>query len=278
MDTKQKRPVNLPTLKSNTKIQKISRVSAKLVQQAVTERWIRPLAIFHLAKKTFVNSVIFDYRKRMFELSERFGVSRKTLYNYLNILRYKELIINFHGNTNNLHLKSIKSIKQSLDDKGKCNITISQGDGIWEISCRLYGKLIESHLRKMAFVKAIQGFGNHKQHKVEVVEGGSLPVFSLSVSNVAKILNISRNTAAKVLKTLKDLNVIKLYPQKPVKISVEKLDVNVVEDYPGYKFTTDKGTFVQFGSKIKLLEYPIKIPKISSKIYSKYCKSIQCKN
>jgi transposase len=258
--------------------QKIS-VSTKLVKQAATERWMKPLALFHLMKVTFGNSVIFGYRRRMKELSERFGVSRKTFYNYLDILRYQELIVNFPGNPQNLHLKSIKSIKQSLDDKRKCNITISQSDGIWEISCRLYGKLIESHLRKMAFVKAIQGYGRRKLHKVGAGnEGAPDPVFSLSIRNVAKILNIGRNTATQVLKTLKNLKVIKLYEQKPVKISAGKLDVSVIEDYPGYKFTTDNGTFLQFGSKIESLEYLVKIPKISPKIYSKYSNSIQCKN
>ena len=81
----------------------------------------------------------------------------------------------------------------------------------------------------------------------------------------------------KVLKTLQDLNMLKSYPQKPLKISDKKIPINLIEDYPGHKFVTERGTFVQFGFKIELLEYPVKIPKISPKIYLKYYKSFQCK-
>jgi hypothetical protein len=275
METKEKRP-RLATLNTDTKIQKKSRVSVKLVQQAATERWIKPLALFHTIKTTFVNSVIFDYRKRMKELAERFGIARKTLYSYLNILHYNGLMVNFPGNPHNLHLKSIKSIKQSLGDQKKCNITISQDDKIWEISCRLYSKLIESHFKKMVFTKALKEFGRRDLHKMIAGETAAAP-FSLSIRNTAKLLKVNEKTAKKVLKTLKDLNILEIYPQKPVKISDGKLLIKLLEDMPGYRFTGRTGTYQQFGNKIELIEYPIKVPKITPKIYANYYKSIQCK-
>jgi DNA-binding MarR family transcriptional regulator len=85
--------------------------SITLIEQAATERWIKPLALFHLLKLTYGNSVIYNYRKRMKELAERFGIARKTLYNYLDILRSKELIDKNKGDSKNLHLTSIRNLK-----------------------------------------------------------------------------------------------------------------------------------------------------------------------
>ena len=132
-------------------------------------------------------------------------------------------------------------------------------------------------MKKMAFTRALKEYGRRDLHKMRADETAAAP-FSLSIRNVAKLLNISNNAVPKVIKTLEGLKILKTYPQKPVKISDGKLDVDLVEDYPGYKFVTDKGTFLQFGRKMKLLQYPIKIPRISFKIYKKYYKSIQCKN
>jgi len=277
MNIKQKRPApQLPTRNTATKVQKISRVSAKLVEKAAAERWIKPLALFHRLKCRYRNSVIYGYRNRMPELSKYFGLSIKTLYNYLNILRYNGLIFNFPGNPHNLHLKSIKSIKQSLGDQKKCNITISQDDKIWEISCRLYSKLIESHFKKMVFTKALKEFGRRDLHKMIAGETAAAP-FSLSIRNTAKLLKVNEKTAKKVLKTLKDLNILEIYPQKPVKISDGKLLIKLLEDMLGYRFAGKIGTYQQFGNKIELIEYPIKVPKITPKIYANYYKSIQCK-
>jgi len=84
--------------------------SIKLIELAATERWIKSLALFYVLKLTFGNSVIYNYRKRMKELSGRFGIAIKTLYSYLDMLNSKGLIEKNKGNSNNLHLTSIKKI------------------------------------------------------------------------------------------------------------------------------------------------------------------------
>jgi hypothetical protein len=240
------------------------RVSEKLIQKAATEKWMRPLALFQLIKATFGNSVIYGYQKRMQELSGRFGVSCKTLYKYFDILQTKELI-NF---PHNLHLVSVNG-------KKNCKIKIEDTDNIWMVTCRLYAKLIESHCRRIAFRLAIQKYGERDPRKV--VAGESAPLFSLSVRNVAKLLNISEKTAQKVLKTLKDLNVLRIHPPKREKLTDGEIPVKMFEDLPGYRFISGNGMYLQFGQRIEPVEYPVKIPKITPKIYSKFCKPVQCK-
>jgi len=128
----------------------------------------------------------------------------------------------------------------------------------------------------MAFKWALKEYGKRNLNKMGSSETAPTP-FSLSIRNAAKLLNINEKSAIKVLKVLQNLNMLKIYYQRPKKISDKKLPIKLFEDYPGYKYVTEQGTFIQFGSKIKLLEYPVKIPKISSKIYLKCYKSIQCK-
>lgn len=252
------------------------KTSIKIIEQAVSEQWIKPLALFHLCKFNFGNSVIYNYQKRMDELAGRSYVSTKTLYTYLAALKNRGLIED-KGNSQNLHLTSIKSIKYDLNDIKKCKIIISPDDNLYIIQNKLYAKLIENQFKKMAFKKAIKEFGRRDLSKLRSGETAAAP-FSLSIRNMAKLLNISNNTVPKVLKTLEGLKILKTWTQKPVKISDGKLDVGLVDDYPGYKFVTDNGTFIQFGFKIELLQYPIKIPKISYKVYIKYYKSTHCKN
>jgi spore maturation protein CgeB len=100
--------------------------SIKLIEQSATERWVKPLALFHVLKSTYGNSVIYNYRKRMKELAERIGISRKTLYNYLDILRSKELIDKNKGNLKNLHLASIrKTISHPVKKNAKSQFRLT---------------------------------------------------------------------------------------------------------------------------------------------------------
>ena len=246
-----------------------------MIQKATNDKWIKPLALYHLLKFSFGNSVLFNYRNRMDELSQRFGLSTKTLYKYLRVLSDKGLIVE-KGNQRNLHLISITQFKRDLGDKRKCRIDIAVSDDLSTISAKLYAKLIEHHLRKIAFMKAIKEWRRRDLNKMIAGESAA-PLFSLSIRNIAKLLNISTNTVPKLLKSLEYLKILKVHPQKAEQISSDKLDITVVDDLPGHKFVTEKGTFVQFGSKIELIQYPVKIPKISMKKYVKYYKSIKCK-
>ena len=125
----------------------------------------------------------------------------------------------------------------------------------------------------MAFAKAIKEFGRQDLNKLRSGEVASPPLFSLSIRTAAKLLNINERTMIKVLKTLQVLKIIKIYPQKPVKISHEKMDISFVSDYPGYRFITDKGTYQQFGQRLELIQYPVLIPKMTYKQYLKFYKS-----
>ncbi len=268
---------------SNTKIyNKQQNCSIKLIEQLADDKKIRALALFHLLKFTFVNSVIFNYRQRMKELAGRFGISEKTLYTYIRQLRENGLIVDFKGNTDNLHLAGIKTIKDELKDREKALITITDDDNIDTIACRLRAKIIEGYQTKIAFVKALRRYEKkqgkkHDLDKMAKGEGVYSPVLSLSLRTTAKVLNINEKTATKVLKTLDELGVIRLHESKPVFVCFGFIPPGYLEGYPGYKYLADAGTFVNFGTRIECLEYPVKVPKITAKLYLKLYKSKFCK-
>ncbi|MFO7830170.1 MAG: hypothetical protein R6V23_16225 [Bacteroidales bacterium] len=245
--------------------------SIYLINTAIDEGWIKSLALFHLLKATFGNSVIYNHRNRMPEIAQRFGISKQTLYTYFEILRDKNLIFPSPGKGNHLHLTSIKTLKNQFRDRKKCKITITPEDNLYSILCRLHIKVVERHIQKILFAIVLKRYRRQNLYKPET--GEIAPVPSLSIRNTAKLLQTNERTAKKILKTGENLNVIKIQKQKPEKISSDILDTQMIEDYPGYKFTNKNGTFVQYGQKIELLEYPPKMPNISPKIFAKYCNS-----
>ncbi|HEY5122709.1 MAG TPA: hypothetical protein VIK14_03130, partial [Ignavibacteria bacterium] len=86
-------------------LQTSCRTSLHLIECAVSESWIRQLAFYHLLKLQFNNGCIYTYKSRMDEIARSLNISTKTLYNYLNFLRSKELVCD---HANNLKLKSIR--------------------------------------------------------------------------------------------------------------------------------------------------------------------------
>ena len=257
-------------------------VSIKMIERATVEKRIRALALFHLLKFAFVNSVIFNYRPRMNELAKRFGISEKTLYTYIKQLREYGLIIDFPGNPDNLHLAGIRTIKDDLKDRKTAKINFSGNDNIETVVCRLRAKLIERHQAKMAFMKSVKRYerkqGNKRNlNKVVHGEGAYSPILSLSVRTTANILKVSEKTAQNTLKSLQQLEVIKLHPAKSKYICQGFIPPGYLEGYPGHKFIAEGGTFVHFGNRVECLEFPVKVPKITPKLYLKFYNSDNCK-
>jgi hypothetical protein len=260
--------------KVSQNIDKQCNCSLKLIRQAANEKWIRQLAFWHICKATYGNSAIYTYRSRMTEIAERFNVSTKTFYSYIAILRDKELVSDFK---NHLSLKSISTIRHGFDEKRKCKIFIGPSDDIYIISCRLYGKLIEEHVRKMSLAKGLKEFERRNLNELRSGEIASTPSFSLSIRNTAKLLNVNEKTAFRILKTLEGIGIVKILRQRPIRISDSKLSIGSIEDFPGYRFVTSTGTYQQFGSRIELLQHPVTIPKMTYQKYVKIYKSNQCK-
>jgi hypothetical protein len=241
----------------------------KLIKKSNSEKWIKAVALWHFFKATYGNSVLFSYRSRMQEISLKFGVCTKSLYKYISILKKNGLAFDFN---NNLNLVSIKFIKKQYSDRKKSQITINcQTDELWHIQCRLYAKFIESKFKKIAFMEALARFGKHDRHKTESCENVFLPSFS--IRNAAKLLGIGKDSVIKVFKTLELLEILAIYKPQILKISNERLPVEILKDFPGYLFETENGTFQIFGNTIELKQYPVILPKIKPKVYAKYYNS-----
>ena len=242
--------------------------SMELIRQACDEKWIHPLAFYHQIKFQFVNSCLYDYRHRMTEISTILGVSKPTVYKYIKVLIDKQLV---YVHSNNIIFKSIRIIKSELHDKRSCKVFLQDSSDIWYVTCRLYAKILEGQVRKIAFRESLRRFGKHELNKEASVERVFQPSFS--IRNIAKVLNINEKTTKKVINTLTYLNVLEMRGTEPRKICKEKLPVNLFADFPGYLYVTKNGTFQQFGNKIELKEYPVHLPKITYKIYRKFYKS-----
>ncbi len=158
---------------------KARRTSPGLIENAISDKWIRQLAFFHLMKLRFTNSCIYNFRSRMDEISGLFGISTKTFYNHLNILRSKDLIFD---HSTNLMLAKIKCRRKSL-------IEIDENYSLWDVTCLLYAKLIERKARQQAFKVSLRRFGRGEKLNSELCENPFHP--SLSYRTIAKLLSIS---------------------------------------------------------------------------------------
>jgi hypothetical protein len=228
------------------------------------------LSLWHYFKATYINGVIFNYRSRIQELSLKFALSTKTLYKYISILKKNGLVYDFN---NNLNLVSIRHIKKLHSEKKKSKIHLNcLSDKLWTVACKLQSKLIENHLKSIAFSEALRRYGNRNLNNKDRSASDFLPSFS--IRNAAKLLKMNERTIIKVFITLESLDIIKIIESKFIKISYDQLPVDILTDFPGYRFYSNQGTFLRHGNMIELKEYPLKLPKINYKLYAKYCKSV----
>jgi DNA-binding transcriptional regulator YhcF (GntR family) len=234
------------------------KTSIKLIETAVSEKWIRQLAFYHLMKFHFNNSCIYNYRSRMKELADNFHISEKTLYNYLKVLRSKELIYDHANNLKLISIRQLKSWKKTLID-------IDLNHDLWDVTCLLYAKLIEKRIKQQAFRESVRRFGRGDRYKDRLSEIPFQP--SISYRSIAKLLDISKNQAVKVVKNLNRLGIIKTIKQKPQLIARYFTDLKSIEDFPGYHFTLEGCLFEIFGNQIELIKYPIYLKNITLKQY-----------
>jgi len=193
-------------------------------------------------------------------IADRFNISEKTLYNYLNFLRSKELIYN---HSDNLVLKSIRPYLKRI----KTVIYIDDTFTLFDISCSLYGKILEQKAKQIAFRESVRRVGNRDKCKREFSETGFRP--SLSIRTIAKILNCSDFKAVKIIQNLNRLQVIRTEKQKPKFISQNFKALNFISDYPGYRFNLGNALFEKVANKIEFLQFPIFLKRISIQQYKK---------
>lgn len=233
---------------------KTRKVSMKLIERAISEKWIRQLAFYHLLKYEFGNGCIYDYKSRMKEIAGRLDISEKTLYNYLNFLRSKNLVCD---HATNLKIMSIKPFLK----RNKAVIYQDDSYTLFDVSCCLYAKVLEQKGRRIAFMESVKRAGNGDGRKRGFCENQFRP--SLSFRTIAKILNISEYKAFTVVKNLTRLDVIRTKKQPPKFKSDSFNSLGFIEDFPGYHFNINNQLYEQFGNLIEFLQFPVYLKRIT---------------
>jgi hypothetical protein len=200
----------------------------------------------------------------MNEIAREFNVTSRTLYNYLNFLRSKELVCD---HANNLKLKSIRE----FGSRKKISLLIESDHSLFDITCLLYCKLIEKKVRQMAFVESVRRSGRGDGFKDGSCEIPFRPF--LSVRTIAKLLNISEYKSFLVEKNLIRLGAIQTEKQKPEFLSESFRDLKSIEDMPNYRFVVEGKLFEIFAARIDLLQFPVFLRRFSYKRLKQIFKS-----
>ncbi len=240
------------------------RSSLKLIERATREGWIKQLAFYHMLKCRFINSCIYSYRTRMNELAKEFQISTRTFYNYLKVLRSKDMIIDHSDNL------KIKSIREFRTNRKKVILHIDDRHSIFDITCLLYCKLIEDKVRKQAFTESINRYERRKNGRGDRFDSVPCEIPfrpSLSYRTIAKLLKVSEYKAFVVVQNLIRLKVIKAEKQTPKLITKNFHVLESIEDYPGYRFNIGSNLFEQYGNRIEILQYPVYLQDITHKQY-----------
>jgi hypothetical protein len=238
------------------------RTSIKLIEKAVSEKWSKQFAFYHLLKFRYNNSCIYNYRSRMDEIANEFNISTKTLYNYLNFLKSKELVCDHATNL------KLKSIREFSTNRKKALLLINEAHDLFDVTCLLFAKLIERKAHLQAFAESARRYGRGDRFKRVLCESPFRP--SLSYRTIAKLLNVSEFKAFEVMKNLNRLQIIESENQKPQKVSGNFTDLKSIADYPGYRYNIGSKLFEVFGARVHFLQFPVHLKKISSKQYLKF--------
>jgi hypothetical protein len=246
---------------------KARKTSFKLIKAAISEKWIRPLALFHALKFRYVNSCVYSYKGRFRTISGELGVSIKTLYSYVKILRSNRLI---YDHKNNLMLKSFRLIRHEYGGLWKkCTIIIPDIYDLFDVECLLYAKILEDRARKQAFRESVRQY-RRRDWRIRGLSENSFYA-SLSYRTIANILNLSKNKTIKVIKNLNRMEVIRSQKQKPELImrNASQLNINLLDDFPGRRFMLDGNIFEQYGLKHEFIQFPITLKRITLNQYIK---------
>lgn len=202
----------------------------------------------------------------MDELAKFLNISTKTLYNYLNFLRSKELVCD---HSNNLKLKSIRDF---IINREKTVLLINEEHNkLFDVTCLLYGKLIERKAKQQAFAESVRRFERGDKIKSSLCENPFQP--SLSYRTIAKLLNISESKAFRIIENLNRLEVIKTEKQKPQLLSKNYTALQFIEDLPGYRFNIGNKLFEMFGNRIEFIQFPVYLKNITIRQYKKLIKN-----
>lgn len=243
------------------------KTSLRLIEKAVSEKWVRSLALFHALKFKYNNSCIYSYKGRFKAISKELHLSMKSMYSYVKLLRSKGLI---YDHSDNLIMKSFQVIRFELGGLWKkCTLIIPDSYNLFDIECLLYAKILEDHARKQANRVRLKEAGKiYGENPVRRnggedrrIKGLSETPFhaSLSYRTVGKILNLSNNKAIKVIKNLNRLNVLNSKRQKPGLImkNANWLNIDFLNDFPGYRFISAGSLFEQYGMEHEFIQFPI---------------------
>ena len=233
------------------------RTSIKLIEQAASGKWMKQLAFYHQMKFQFNNGCIYNYKSRMDEIAGLFDISTKTLYNYLSLLRKKELICD---HANNLKLKSIRDFG---NHRKKVTLIISDDLSLFDITCLLYSKLIEKKARQMAFKESVERAGRGGKFNIGLQEIPFHP--HLSFRTIAKLLNVSEYKAFHVTKNLVKLGVISCEKPKSEFLYNNFYDLKALDDLPGRRYEIEGRLYEIFGQKLEFLHFPVFLRRLSIK-------------
>jgi DNA-binding Lrp family transcriptional regulator len=197
----------------------------------------------------------------MREIADRLNISEKSLYNYLSFLRSKDLVYDYSGNI------VFRSIRTFLG-RNKTIIYMDENFTLFDVSCCLYAKILEQKGKQIAFIESVRRAGNRDKFKREFSETGFRP--SLSFRTIAKLLNCSEFKSVRIVQNLNRLQIIRTEKQKPQLISNDFHSLNLIEDFPGYRFNIRNKLFVQFGNLVEFLQFPVYLKRITIRQYKKY--------
>ncbi len=209
------------------------------------------------------------------------------------------------GHRTHLVLTSTRKVKKDNREHRKYQITITENETIETIAARLNAKLLEEHARQMNFHRRVARFtrkGNKRQAKssdmtiTDRTESlPELPAFSLSLRNIAKLLNVSHIKAKEIILMLNNLKVIATTKTKPkgiIKVPGVKGKqrpraakkgrgyVDLTEGLPGHLFCFNGIIYQVFGNRHRFLEHSPCNDDLTYKqyIYAYKKGSIQTKN
>ena len=199
--------------------------STNLINSAFNGHWIDALSFYHLIKRKYRNSRIYDYTA--VSLSIKLGISPYLIRKYINQLQDLNMV-KWYGKS--LQFVSIYKIKESINIKStkKCTIWINENYSISDIKAVLTAKYLEFKASQQ--VKRIDekidqrniATGNLKGYSYKRIKelikiSRNVPNdesidFDLRISyqGLAKELNTSKSTIKRLIDRARELNKLKV--------------------------------------------------------------------
>ena len=201
--------------------------SPNLINSAFQDRWIDSLAFYHLIKRKYRNSRIYDYTA--VSLSNKLSISPYLVSKYVNQLRDLNMVRKY-GKA--LQFISIYKIKENIGilSTKKCTIWLNEKHNISDIKAILTAKYLE--FKGSQQVKRIDdkidqrklATGNLKGYSYEKIKrlikiSRNIPIdesiefdIRFSYNGIANELQTGKSTVFRLIQKAKELNKIKITP------------------------------------------------------------------